>query len=244
MRRYRLAAAIITVFVVLVVGLSAAMWAFRPTRAGPDDRLHPARPLRRPAGLAPEAGRRQARQGGGDVSCQRPAGGRRPLPPRRQRPPRGDAGGHRRGASRAGGRAGRAAGEERRPRRPGGDAPRAGAPAGRRDGARGDRGGGRGIPVPARPALRGAGASGDHRLLRGGRRRPGGRQRRPNPRRRGPCSAPSAATTTCTTSSPPPPPRPSPTTASRRRWEPDDKTLRVLRRSLIYYVDDPATRMS
>jgi hypothetical protein len=34
MRRYRLAAAIITAFVVLVVGLSAAMWAFGPTLAG------------------------------------------------------------------------------------------------------------------------------------------------------------------------------------------------------------------
>src|SRR3989304_5485621 len=34
MRRYRLAAAIITVFVALVVGLSAAMWAFSTTRAG------------------------------------------------------------------------------------------------------------------------------------------------------------------------------------------------------------------
>ena len=34
MRRYRLAAAIITAFVVLVVGLSAVMWAIRPARAG------------------------------------------------------------------------------------------------------------------------------------------------------------------------------------------------------------------
>ena len=34
MRRYRLALAIVTVFVVLVVGLLAAMWAIRPTRAG------------------------------------------------------------------------------------------------------------------------------------------------------------------------------------------------------------------
>jgi acetyl esterase/lipase len=34
MRRYRLAVAIITVFVVIVAGLSAAMWTFRPTRAG------------------------------------------------------------------------------------------------------------------------------------------------------------------------------------------------------------------
>lgn len=34
MRRYRLAVVIVTVFVVLVVGLFAAMWTFRPTRAG------------------------------------------------------------------------------------------------------------------------------------------------------------------------------------------------------------------
>ena len=34
MRRYRLAVAIVTVFVVLVVGLLAAMWAIRPARAG------------------------------------------------------------------------------------------------------------------------------------------------------------------------------------------------------------------
>jgi dipeptidyl aminopeptidase/acylaminoacyl peptidase len=34
MRRYRLAVAIITVFVVIVASLSAAMWTFRPTHAG------------------------------------------------------------------------------------------------------------------------------------------------------------------------------------------------------------------
>jgi acetyl esterase/lipase len=34
MRRYRLAVAIITVFVVIVASLSAAMWTFQPTRAG------------------------------------------------------------------------------------------------------------------------------------------------------------------------------------------------------------------
>jgi hypothetical protein len=34
MRRYRLAVAIITVFVVIVASLSAAMWTFRPTRVG------------------------------------------------------------------------------------------------------------------------------------------------------------------------------------------------------------------
>ena len=33
MRRYRLAVAIITAFVVLVLGLSAALWAIHPTRA-------------------------------------------------------------------------------------------------------------------------------------------------------------------------------------------------------------------
>src|SRR3989304_1596252 len=155
MRRYRLAAAIITVFVALVVGLSAAMWAFSTTRAGLTTALIlPDLFVDLPISPLKLAGAKPVKE---EVTF--PVNGRQ-VAADLYRPDDND----RHGAMLV----------------VIGAAPRA-----PEDGQAGGRGGGRGLPVPARPALRGAGANGDHRLLRGRRRRSGGRQRRPNPRRCG-----------------------------------------------------------